>query len=328
MAERRSRPPFGDQRAQRLLRPQPRPARRGFDARARRAVAGRTQRDGKDDAVQCDRRPAPGRQRLDPFPGRGARRPHAGGYRPARPRLCAAGPAPVAVAHSRRAPAARRRQRPLAMDDPAHLRNLPAARGAAQQSRQSAVRRRAADARDFARAPAQPAPARHGRTDRGPGAGHRRAGRRNAGQSRRTWRHRRPRRRAEYRRRDRGGRESRDHDQRPGQPGHGRGAARGGSRTATKAARRRAARPRRNRPKKPPRRRSRQAKAGRPAKARGPVRVYVSNPILPTRWSQPVAVAQIETAARTHTAAPEPATQRRGAGGRAAADPPRPARRR
>ncbi len=48
---------------------------------------------------------------------------------------------------------------------------------------------------------------------------------------------------------------------------------------------------------------------GRPAaKARGPVRVYVSNPTMPTRWSQPVAIAQIETAARTHTAAPEPAT--------------------
>ncbi len=45
----------------------------------------------------------------------------------------------------------------------------------------------------------------------------------------------------------------------------------------------------------------------RPAKARGPVRVYVSNPTMPTRWSQPVPAAQIETAARTHTVAPEPA---------------------
>jgi uncharacterized protein (UPF0261 family)/ABC-type branched-subunit amino acid transport system ATPase component len=44
----------------------------------------------------------------------------------------------------------------------------------------------------------------------------------------------------------------------------------------------------------------------RPPKARGPVRVYVSNPTLPTRWSQPVPTAQIETAARTRTAAPEP----------------------
>jgi uncharacterized protein (UPF0261 family)/ABC-type branched-subunit amino acid transport system ATPase component len=44
----------------------------------------------------------------------------------------------------------------------------------------------------------------------------------------------------------------------------------------------------------------------RPAKPRGPVRVYVSNPTLPTRWSQPATVAQIETAARTRTVVPEP----------------------
>jgi uncharacterized protein (UPF0261 family)/ABC-type branched-subunit amino acid transport system ATPase component len=44
----------------------------------------------------------------------------------------------------------------------------------------------------------------------------------------------------------------------------------------------------------------------RPAKRSGPVRVYNANPILPTRWSQPVPVAQIEAAARTHTATPEP----------------------
>ncbi len=43
------------------------------------------------------------------------------------------------------------------------------------------------------------------------------------------------------------------------------------------------------------------------ARARGPIRVYNSNPAMPTRWSQPVPVAQIETAARTRTAAPEPA---------------------
>ena len=54
-----------------------------------------------------------------------------------------------------------------------------------------------------------------------------------------------------------------------------------------------------------------QAQPGRtggiPPKARGPVRVYLSNPGTPTRWSQPVPVSQIETAARTHTIAPEPA---------------------
>ena len=73
-----------------------------------------------------------------------------------------------------------------AMDDLAHLRNVPAAGGAAQQSRQSAVRRRAADAGDFACAPAQPAPSHHGRADRGLGAGHRRAGRANSARSRRA----------------------------------------------------------------------------------------------------------------------------------------------
>jgi len=45
----------------------------------------------------------------------------------------------------------------------------------------------------------------------------------------------------------------------------------------------------------------------RPARPRGPIRVYNANPILPTRWSQPVPAAQIEAAARTRTAMPEPA---------------------
>ncbi|HML08015.1 MAG TPA: Tm-1-like ATP-binding domain-containing protein [Xanthobacteraceae bacterium] len=44
----------------------------------------------------------------------------------------------------------------------------------------------------------------------------------------------------------------------------------------------------------------------RAAKARGPIRVYLSNPAPPTRWSQPVPAARIETAARTRTVAPEP----------------------
>jgi uncharacterized protein (UPF0261 family)/ABC-type branched-subunit amino acid transport system ATPase component len=35
-----------------------------------------------------------------------------------------------------------------------------------------------------------------------------------------------------------------------------------------------------------------------PARAKGPVRVYISNPTLPTRWSQPVPTARIEAAAR------------------------------
>jgi uncharacterized protein (UPF0261 family)/ABC-type branched-subunit amino acid transport system ATPase component len=44
----------------------------------------------------------------------------------------------------------------------------------------------------------------------------------------------------------------------------------------------------------------------RPTRPRGPIRVYNANPIPPTRWSQPVPAAQIEAAARTRTAMPEP----------------------
>jgi uncharacterized protein (UPF0261 family)/ABC-type branched-subunit amino acid transport system ATPase component len=48
--------------------------------------------------------------------------------------------------------------------------------------------------------------------------------------------------------------------------------------------------------------------AAHPARPRGPVRVYISNPTPPTRWSQPTSTAQIEGAARTRTSAPEAAT--------------------
>jgi len=44
----------------------------------------------------------------------------------------------------------------------------------------------------------------------------------------------------------------------------------------------------------------------RPTQTRGPTRVYISNPVIPTRWSQPVPAAQIEAAARTRTNIPEP----------------------
>jgi len=36
-----------------------------------------------------------------------------------------------------------------------------------------------------------------------------------------------------------------------------------------------------------------------PSRPSGPIRIYVSNPTLPTRWSQPVPIARIEAAART-----------------------------
>src|SRR5215468_3410621 len=45
---------------------------------------------------------------------------------------------------------------------------------------------------------------------------------------------------------------------------------------------------------------------GRAPQPRGPVRVYVSNPTPPTRWSQPVPVAQIDASARTRTTVPAP----------------------
>jgi uncharacterized protein (UPF0261 family)/ABC-type branched-subunit amino acid transport system ATPase component len=39
--------------------------------------------------------------------------------------------------------------------------------------------------------------------------------------------------------------------------------------------------------------------APQPARAKGPVRIFISNPVVPTRWSQPVPIARIEAAART-----------------------------
>jgi uncharacterized protein (UPF0261 family)/ABC-type branched-subunit amino acid transport system ATPase component len=45
-----------------------------------------------------------------------------------------------------------------------------------------------------------------------------------------------------------------------------------------------------------------QSAASRPTQASGPVRVYISNPAPPTRWSQPVPIARIEAAARTLSA--------------------------
>ncbi|WP_454620709.1 Tm-1-like ATP-binding domain-containing protein [Bradyrhizobium cenepequi] len=42
--------------------------------------------------------------------------------------------------------------------------------------------------------------------------------------------------------------------------------------------------------------------APQPTRGKGPVRIYISNPAPPTRWSQPVPIARIEAAARTHSA--------------------------
>ena len=50
------------------------------------------------------------------------------------------------------------------------------------------------------------------------------------------------------------------------------------------------------------RRGGRRGAAPRRAPAQAPTRIYISNPALPTRWSQPVPVARIEAAARTSRA--------------------------
>jgi ABC-type branched-subunit amino acid transport system ATPase component len=49
------------------------------------------------------------------------------------------------------------------------------------------------------------------------------------------------------------------------------------------------------------------ATEGERPRARGPVRVYISNPTPPTRWSAAFPAAQIEAGARTRTLTPEPA---------------------
>ncbi|CAN7746727.1 ABC transporter permease [Bradyrhizobium sp. LjRoot220] len=41
--------------------------------------------------------------------------------------------------------------------------------------------------------------------------------------------------------------------------------------------------------------------APQPVRSKGPVRIFISNPAAPTRWSQPVPIARIEAAARTVT---------------------------
>ncbi len=84
----------------------------------------------------------------------------------------------------------------------------------------SALRRRAADARDFPRAADKSAAPDHGRADRGACARHRRPGRGDAAAARRGRRHVRARDRAEHRRGDRGLAQRRDHGQRPHQSHH------------------------------------------------------------------------------------------------------------
>ena len=66
----------------------------------------------------------------------------------------------------------------------------------------------------------------------------------------------------------------------------------------------------------------------RPARARGPIRVYISNPTLPTRWSQPVPAAQIESRGAHAHHSPRAGGDGDRAGSRTTPDPSRRCRRR
>ena len=228
-------------------------------------------------------------------------RPQTGRHRAARHRLRPAGPPALAVPDRRRAPSAGAGIAAQRLDDRAHLRRLSAARRAQEPSRRRIVGRRAADAGDLARAAAQSAPAGHGRADRRPGAGDRRPGRGHADPARRGRRGRRPRHRAEHRRCHRCGEPGRHHGERPRQPGDR--TRRGSppistSSSACWASAGTARTTMRLRPNT-----ADDAKPGTRTAAAGPQRIYVSNPNLPTRWSQPAPVPQIEARARTNSGA-------------------------
>ena len=195
---------------------------------------------GKTHALQHHRRAEARALRLDPHRRprdlRGSSRTRSTGSASAMCRRAGAS----GRAFGRRASAAGRRRRPrCGMDRRAHLPDLSAARRAARQWRLAAVRRRAADAGDRARAARQSQAAGHGRADRRPGADHRRPGRADAGHARRGRRDGDPGHRAEYRRCHRRLRPRRDHGQWPHQPHHGGARARRRPRAAAAAARRR-----------------------------------------------------------------------------------------
>ena len=119
-------------------------------------------------------------------------------------------------------------------------------------------------------------------------------------------------------------RQRRDHGQRPGQPDHRMRAPRGRPRIAAAAARRRppfrGAEPEAEAPDAAARLR---AAPRRRRRARGPTRVYISNPTPPTRWSQPAPIARIEAAARTLSVGVDAIGRGRGRRARAAPRAPR-----
>ena len=168
-AERRAAP--RGLRPQRALRPVARPAGRLLRGPRRARLAHRPQRHGQDDAVQRD--PADAARQdvgLDPLRGHasssgGPSYKIAGagiGYVPQGRRLFESLTVDEHLQDARAAPG----REPL--DGAADLRALPAPRRAQGQRRHAALRRRAADARDRARAAHEPQAADHGRALRGP----------------------------------------------------------------------------------------------------------------------------------------------------------------
>ena len=238
------------------------------------------------------------KRRLDPRPRRGHHQPVAGTDRAARRRLCSAGPPAVALAQRRRASAARRRHPARALDRRAHLRDLSAPRRTQEQRRRPAFRRRAADACDLARAADQSASAGHGRADR-------RAWRPSSSpRSRRCWCG--LARKATSRCSSSSRTSASRRRSRRTSPSWSMAAS---TASSTPAASRRTANCSSgcSASASMPRRARRRSDGGRSRgrcprnarRARRPIRIYVSNPTLPTRWSQPVPIARIEAAART-----------------------------
>ena len=163
----------------------------------------RPQRHGQDHAVQDHHGPGARVERLDPL--RPERRAHRGSIRRRSPGSASAtcrraggcgarSPSTSICALDRRTRAGAPGPIERIYDTFPRLAERRRTRGGA------ALRRRAADARDLARAARQSAPAGHGRADRGPCAGDRRAGRGDAGAPRRGRRDGGARDRAEHRR--------------------------------------------------------------------------------------------------------------------------------
>ena len=139
--------------------------------RRRQPRAARAQRHGQDDAARdADGLHARARRRAALARG-GPRGTADAPAQPVRARLGAAGAVHVPVADRRGAPDRGGAARPL--ERRPRLRDLSAARGAARQLRQPALRRRAADARDRARADGQPGAAAARRADGRARADHR-----------------------------------------------------------------------------------------------------------------------------------------------------------